>query len=231
MRKLRTDMNNQGLNLSDELFCLALINGLNLDSGAKLNVESVAKNSDPKKHVDSQEYWRIHNAKNDKGDYVSFSEVTAQKSSENEDYQILAWLIRISKERSLTQEHQKALMVRITSRIKYSINPISLSERWTCETWANKNSNMDEEKPSRHNEFYTWLSSGKPFAFAWSYMSMMMKYLSLMKDSGNSRDENEDWLQRKLQVCSNFIVQPSAPPASKPTERHITHMTMPAKLA
>ncbi len=47
MKRLRADLLHQNLVISDDLFCIALIDGSNLDATCKLNVESVARSADP----------------------------------------------------------------------------------------------------------------------------------------------------------------------------------------
>ncbi len=47
LKRLRSDLKNHKMVISDELFCIAILTGTNLDANNKLNVEGVARNSDP----------------------------------------------------------------------------------------------------------------------------------------------------------------------------------------
>ena len=47
MKRLKADLLHQNLVISDDLFCIALIDGSNLDANCKLNVESVARCAEP----------------------------------------------------------------------------------------------------------------------------------------------------------------------------------------
>ncbi len=47
MKRLKADLLHQNLVISDDLFCIALIDGSNLDANCKLNVESVARSAEP----------------------------------------------------------------------------------------------------------------------------------------------------------------------------------------
>ncbi len=47
MKRLKADLLHQNFVISDDLFCIALIDGSNLDANCKLNVESVARSAEP----------------------------------------------------------------------------------------------------------------------------------------------------------------------------------------
>ena len=51
MKRLRSDLQHQNIEISDELFCIALIDGSNFYPGVKLSVESMARNVNPNREL------------------------------------------------------------------------------------------------------------------------------------------------------------------------------------
>ncbi len=51
MKRLRSDLQHQNLDINDGLFCIALIDGSNLDPGLKLSVGNMARNVNPDREL------------------------------------------------------------------------------------------------------------------------------------------------------------------------------------